>query len=100
MKNYEDGDEIILLGFSRGAFTARSIGGLISSIGLLTKHGLGAFYPIFKDWENQTSPSYKQYGSTAWPIAGRPSFKDGSAYLEKLVSVSNSTTPDQDSRVD
>ena len=27
--NYEDGDEIYLFGFSRGAFTARSIGGFL-----------------------------------------------------------------------
>ena len=30
-------DEIVLLGFSRGAFTARAIASLISDIGLLTK---------------------------------------------------------------
>ncbi len=56
--NYQDGDEIILLGFSRGAFTARSIAGLIASIGLLTKRGLVHFYDIFKDWENQIKPGY------------------------------------------
>ena len=46
--NYEDGDEIFLVGFSRGAFTARSIGGLIASFGLLTRKGLAQFYPIFR----------------------------------------------------
>ncbi|MGN2640302.1 phospholipase effector Tle1 domain-containing protein [Nocardia takedensis] len=34
--NWEPGDEIYLFGFSRGAFTARSLAGLISRIGLLT----------------------------------------------------------------
>ena len=38
--NYHPGDEIFLLGFSRGAFTARCIGGLIAEVGLLTKKGL------------------------------------------------------------
>ena len=38
--NYTTGDLIFLLGFSRGAFTARSIGGLISGIGLLEKEGM------------------------------------------------------------
>jgi uncharacterized protein (DUF2235 family) len=30
--NYEEGDEIYLFGFSRGAYTARSLGGLISEL--------------------------------------------------------------------
>lgn len=37
--HYEDGDEIYLFGFSRGAYTARSLVGLIRKIGLLkTEH--------------------------------------------------------------
>jgi hypothetical protein len=35
--NYENGDEIYLVGFSRGAFTARSIAGLIRKCGILQK---------------------------------------------------------------
>lgn len=38
--NYSDGDEIYLIGFSRGAYTARSVSGLISRFGLLTKRGM------------------------------------------------------------
>ncbi|KAF2469866.1 uncharacterized protein BDR25DRAFT_394200 [Lindgomyces ingoldianus] len=57
--NYTHGDSIFLLGFSRGAFTARSIGGLIGGVGLLTKDGLPWFYLIFKDWENAGVPEYK-----------------------------------------
>jgi uncharacterized protein (DUF2235 family) len=33
--NYQDGDQIFLFGFSRGAYTARAIGGMINLIGLL-----------------------------------------------------------------
>lgn len=50
--NYNDGDDIILIGFSRGAFTARSIADLIASIGLLTTGGMTWFYSIFEDYEN------------------------------------------------
>jgi len=32
--NYVDGDEVILTGFSRGAFTARSVADMIASVGL------------------------------------------------------------------
>lgn len=35
IENYEEGDEIFLFGFSRGAFTARSLCGLLSNCGLL-----------------------------------------------------------------
>ncbi|EJL82708.1 hypothetical protein PMI15_02938 [Polaromonas sp. CF318] len=35
MRNYRPGDQIFLFGFSRGAFTARSIGGLVTQFGLL-----------------------------------------------------------------
>jgi uncharacterized protein (DUF2235 family) len=35
--NYEFGDEIFLFGFSRGAFTARSISGMIRKCGILTR---------------------------------------------------------------
>ncbi|KAG7111977.1 hypothetical protein HYQ44_010172 [Verticillium longisporum] len=54
--NYFDGDEIILIGFSRGAFTARSVAGIISKLGLLTREGVEMFYPIFKDMQNWKSP--------------------------------------------
>ncbi|KAK5132837.1 hypothetical protein LTR08_008552 [Meristemomyces frigidus] len=84
--NYEDGDEIFLIGFSRGAFTARSIGGLIADIGLLTPKGLDSFYPVFKDWEHQVDPSYQpECGSSAWPIT-RPKWSDPS-YVPKLVEA-------------
>ena len=35
--NYEDGDEIFLFGFSRGAFTARSVAGMIRKVGILKR---------------------------------------------------------------
>lgn len=36
-RNYAPGDAIVLTGFSRGAYTARALGGLIASEGLLAK---------------------------------------------------------------
>jgi hypothetical protein len=38
--NYQPGDEIFLFGFSRGAYTARSIAGMIGTTGLLTRESL------------------------------------------------------------
>jgi uncharacterized protein (DUF2235 family) len=41
-QNYVPGDEIYLFGFSRGAFTARSLAGLITACGILFRQSLGA----------------------------------------------------------
>lgn len=38
--NYEPDDEIYVFGFSRGAYTARSVAGMIASVGLLTADAL------------------------------------------------------------
>jgi hypothetical protein len=53
--NYVDGDSIILTGFSRGAFTARSVADMVASLGLLTPDGLDRFYAIFDDYEHMAS---------------------------------------------
>ena len=50
--NYDYGDEIYITGFSRGAFTARSVAGMIGKVGILTKKGLELFYEAFDYYEN------------------------------------------------
>lgn len=39
--NWQPGDEVYVFGFSRGAFTARSLCGFVSAVGLLEKEDLG-----------------------------------------------------------
>ncbi len=39
-QNYEPGDQIFIIGFSRGAYTARSVAGMVGRVGLLTKLAL------------------------------------------------------------
>lgn len=56
--NWSPGDEIFLFGFSRGAFTARSIAGLIDNIGLLTTEGLEYLPEIFRDVQHQYDADY------------------------------------------
>jgi uncharacterized protein (DUF2235 family) len=46
-QNYLPGDEIFLFGFSRGAYTARSLAGLIAACGILKRQKLG---DIGKAW--------------------------------------------------
>lgn len=38
MRHYRPGDQLYILGFSRGAFTARCVGGLINQFGVLQPH--------------------------------------------------------------
>ncbi|MGW8568369.1 DUF2235 domain-containing protein [Isoptericola sp. NPDC055881] len=40
--SYEPGDEIVVLGYSRGAYTARSVVGMLSQVGLLTPEATDA----------------------------------------------------------
>lgn len=51
--NYVAGDEIFLFGFSRGAYTARSLGGLIGYAGLLGKLDLDRFFEL---WDGYKEP--------------------------------------------
>ncbi len=39
-QNYQPGDEIFIFGFSRGAYTARSVAGMLATVGLVTKVAL------------------------------------------------------------
>ena len=51
-QNYVPGDEIFLFGFSRGAFTARSLAGFIGACGLLKRqklHDLGRAWDYYRD---------------------------------------------------
>ncbi|KAF2021550.1 hypothetical protein BU24DRAFT_22468 [Aaosphaeria arxii CBS 175.79] len=73
--NYHHGDEIFLLGFSRGAFTARSIAGLIGEIGLLTKKGLHALPEIHKDVQHRRDPRYVAKNPDI-PFPNKPSAED------------------------
>jgi hypothetical protein len=52
--NYEDGDEIFLFGFSRGAYTARSVAGLIAHVGILRKHHMENFDEV---WDYYRQPA-------------------------------------------
>lgn len=58
--NYHKKDEIFLIGFSRGAYTVRSVCGLISTIGVLTKKGMNDFADIWKTYTSKEgfTPEY------------------------------------------
>lgn len=53
--NYEEGDSIYFFGFSRGAYTARAIAGLVTDGGLLTKKGMDSFPILYNLFYKQQS---------------------------------------------
>lgn len=55
--NFEDGDTICLFGFSRGAYTVRSVAGLIALAGLLDK---GDLEQMPRVWEHYRTPPNKR----------------------------------------
>ncbi|KUJ12697.1 uncharacterized protein LY89DRAFT_755669 [Mollisia scopiformis] len=96
--NYTPGDEIILIGFSRGAFTARSVAGMINDIGLLTRDGMNDFYPIFKDQENFKNDRYHDIFPTI-PFADKPFGPDAEIeYKERLEKDGLTRVYDPDGR--
>lgn len=69
--NYSPGDELWLFGFSRGAYTARSLAGLVRNSGLLKRENLskiGEAYSLYRDRTETTSPSSEKAKAfrTAW----------------------------------
>ena len=62
--NYSDGDEIFLFGFSRGAYTARSLAGFIRNAGLLGKihaHLIPAAYGMYRRRAGPDVPSAVEF---------------------------------------
>lgn len=61
--NYLPGDDIFLIGFSRGAYTARSLGGLIRNCGILKKAKADLVddaYALYRDRTDTTHPRGEQ----------------------------------------
>lgn len=55
VSNYEPGDEIFLFGFSRGAYTARSIAGLIHNMGILKREYFYQVNDAYKNYKDRSA---------------------------------------------
>ena len=75
MRYYDDGDKIYILGFSRGAFTARFLSRMISTIGVLSKGN-----------EEMVRFAYKAYQDYE---TGRGKFKNAAAHLTYMDKFKN-----------
>jgi uncharacterized protein (DUF2235 family) len=57
--NYEPGDEILIFGYSRGAFTARSLAGLVRKCGVIERRHaaqIGAALELYRDRDPAKGP--------------------------------------------
>lgn len=55
--NYEEGDEVYLFGYSRGAYTVRSLGGLISCAGLVRQNHVNFVKDAYELYRRERSPN-------------------------------------------
>jgi uncharacterized protein (DUF2235 family) len=58
IENYEPGDQLFLFGFSRGAFTVRSLAGLIRSCGILRRNAVDAIPKAFRLYRARTPATH------------------------------------------
>lgn len=58
--NYEPGDELYLFGFSRGAFTVRSVGGMIRKCGILERRAVRYYRDAIALYRNEQHPDDAQ----------------------------------------
>jgi uncharacterized protein (DUF2235 family) len=80
MEHYNPGDEIFIFGFSRGAFTARSLAGVISRCGLLKPDAPMSFMQLYARY---------QKGDTVRPIYqlkfDKTQLKNDFSFEEKIL---------------
>ncbi|KKK22183.1 hypothetical protein AOCH_001495 [Aspergillus ochraceoroseus] len=57
-ENYNEGDKIYFFGFSRGAYTARAIAGIVCQLGLLTPRGMDNFTNVYNDFYSRKVDEY------------------------------------------
>lgn len=71
--NYEQGDEIFMFGFSRGAFTARSLGGMVRNCGILRRDAVAQYrnaLELYRDEEHHPDHPYSIEFRARYGIGG------------------------------
>lgn len=68
-KHYQPGDRIFLFGFSRGAFAARSIAGMIRQVGLIDHPTVGRVNKVYKQYESTVFEYKKNESPDPNPLA-------------------------------
>jgi hypothetical protein len=86
--NYNPGDQIYFFGFSRGAYTARAIAGLVTSFGLLTKKGMDNFSHVYQEYyekqDKTTGPNLVRLEELA---GGKANLHDDAKESVEIIGV-------------
>ncbi|MEO6522834.1 MAG: DUF2235 domain-containing protein [Mucilaginibacter sp.] len=82
--NYEPGDELFLFGFSRGAYTARSLVGLIRNCGILINNDLTLINTAYDIYRDRDDPKKNPNGEISTAFRAKHSHPDTSI---KFVGV-------------
>lgn len=82
--NYEPGDEIYIFGFSRGAFTARSLAGLLRSAGIPPQENLWRIPEAMKSYRARGEDGHPD---AAQSLAFRKSFSPGVATSDEDLAA-------------
>ncbi|KAF9699351.1 hypothetical protein EKO04_002472 [Ascochyta lentis] len=64
--NYEEGDEICCFGFSRGAYTARAVAGLVTDIGVIQPLEMQFFPQVYRAYMNNHDGRTRFKDSDPW----------------------------------
>jgi uncharacterized protein (DUF2235 family) len=75
VERYEPGDELYFFGYSRGAFTVRSLGGLVNNLGILHQQHADRIVEAYEHYRDP-DPSWRPHGAAAedftrrycWPM--------------------------------
>lgn len=59
MHSYKEGDKICILGFSRGAYTARCLAGMVHKVGLLPPRNLQQIYFAYQFYADDSKEGWK-----------------------------------------
>jgi uncharacterized protein (DUF2235 family) len=94
VSNYEEGDDIYLFGFSRGAYTVRVLAGLIHKVGLvsppqsnLAGSGLTAYKQFSTDPGQDAGLDLKQFTDDGASDPGPATRDDQAAQFARILSV-------------
>ncbi|QRV78690.1 choline transport protein [Ceratobasidium sp. AG-Ba] len=75
MESYRIGDSIMIFGFSRGAFTARALAGMLHCVGLLPRHNIEQVpfaYEVYKNAKDVNSVDQKSATTNPAAAGTRP----------------------------
>lgn len=61
VRNYRPGDKVVLVGFSRGAYTARSLAGMIERLGLIRDRSVGSSELAYQFYRQGSRDQQKKF---------------------------------------